>query len=175
VLSDLPQLHSLYDEAEETLDGIERMVRAAEAELCVCLRESTPPSADLVLAIATCKVRAVENSIALTFRLKQEVGSFALMADAGFKHLDFLQCAKFAEGDSRILMQKMARDRLKQFGAGETTDFTEAEAGLCQAIAAAMAAGDDKHAAWNRCWREVYDLADAVMDNVQQRYTIAAA
>jgi hypothetical protein len=52
----------------------------------------------LVLAIATCKVRAVETSIALTFRLKQEVGSFALMSDAGFRHLDFLQCCKFAEG-----------------------------------------------------------------------------
>jgi len=55
----------------------------------------------------------VETSIDLCFRLKQEVGSFALMDDAGFKHMDFLQCCKFAEGDSRILMQKMARDRLK--------------------------------------------------------------
>ena len=27
--------------------------------------------------------------------------------------MDFLQCCKFAEGDSRILMQKMARDKLK--------------------------------------------------------------
>ena len=63
--------------------------------------------------LALVQVRAVETSIDLCFRLKQEVGSFALMDDAGFKHMDFLQCCKFAEGDSRILMQKMARDRLK--------------------------------------------------------------
>ena len=58
--------------------------------------------------------QAVESSIDLCFRLKQEVGSFALMDDAGFKHMDFLQCCKFAEGDSRILMQKLARDTMKR-------------------------------------------------------------
>ena len=35
------------------------------------------------------------------------------MGDSGFVHLDFLNCCKFAEGDSRILMQKMARDRFR--------------------------------------------------------------
>jgi hypothetical protein len=37
------------------------------------------------------------------------------MANTGFDQSDFLQCCKFAEGDSRILMQKMARDRYKLF------------------------------------------------------------
>ena len=37
------------------------------------------------------------------------------MGSSGFAHLDFLSCCKFAEGDSRVLMQKMARDRLRQF------------------------------------------------------------
>ena len=31
------------------------------------------------------------------------------MGSSGFVHLDFLQCCKFAEGDSRVLMLKMAR------------------------------------------------------------------
>ena len=31
------------------------------------------------------------------------------MGSSGFKHLDFLNCCKFAEGDSRVLMQKMVR------------------------------------------------------------------
>ena len=31
----------------------------------------------------------------------------------GFEKLDYLQCCKFAEGDSRILMQKLTRDRLQ--------------------------------------------------------------
>ena len=35
------------------------------------------------------------------------------MAGTGFEHTDFLQCCKFAEGDSRILMMKVARDRVK--------------------------------------------------------------
>lgn len=173
MLSNIPQLASLYDEADETLAGLERFVAAAEADLCICLRESTPPPADLVLAIATCKVRAVETSIDLTFRLKQEVGSFALMADAGFRHLDFLQCAKFAEGDSRILMQKMARDRLKQYGSTQD-GFSSAELELCDKISQDMAAeitrSGDRQAAWNSSWRDIYALADAVMNNVQATY-----
>jgi acyl-CoA oxidase len=35
------------------------------------------------------------------------------MAGTGFEHTDFLQCCKFAEGDSRILMMKVARDRVR--------------------------------------------------------------
>ena len=37
------------------------------------------------------------------------------MAGSGFEQMDFLQCCKFAEGDSRILMLKMARYRLRAF------------------------------------------------------------
>lgn len=37
------------------------------------------------------------------------------MAGSGFEQMDFLQCCKFAEGDSRILMLKMARDRLSVY------------------------------------------------------------
>jgi acyl-CoA oxidase len=65
-----------------------------------------------VEAIAVGKVRAVEDSIRLVHALKNEVGSYALMRDSGFGQSDFLQCCKFAEGDSRILMQKMSRDRM---------------------------------------------------------------
>lgn len=44
------------------------------------------------------------------------------MDKTGFEHVDFLQCCKFAEGDSRILGQKMARDTMKKFQAGEVKD-----------------------------------------------------
>ena len=40
---------------------------------------------------ALLEVRAVEASIDDCWRLKQEVGSFAFLAEAGFAHLDFLQ------------------------------------------------------------------------------------
>ena len=35
------------------------------------------------------------------------------MADSGFEALDTMQIAKFAEGESFVLMQKIARDRVK--------------------------------------------------------------
>ena len=57
----------------------------------------------------------MEESISLTHQLRNEVGSYALMKDSGFSQTDFLQCCKFAEGDSRILMQKMARDRIRLY------------------------------------------------------------
>lgn len=57
----------------------------------------------------------MEESISLVHQLRNEVGSYALMAESGFGQADFLQCCKFAEGDSRILMQKMARDRMRVY------------------------------------------------------------
>lgn len=109
----------------------------------------------------------------MCFRLKQEVGSFALMADSGHGNMDFLQACKFAEGDSRILMQKMARDRLKEFASGTGDDFTDDEKQLCGQLGAIMAAaaaktGLDKQQAWDNEWRTVYDLADAVIHRVQK-------
>jgi len=41
--------------------------------------------------------------------------------------LDFLQCCKFAEGDSRILMQKMTRDALKAHGKGKVALLPQAK------------------------------------------------
>ena len=110
----------------------------------------------------------------MCFRLKQEVGSFALMADSGHGNMDFLQACKFAEGDSRILMQKMARDRLKEFAAtgdGTGGDFSPDETRLCAQLGANMAAaakaGMDKQEAWDNQWRTVYELAEAVIERVQ--------
>jgi hypothetical protein len=33
------------------------------------------------------------------------------MADSGYAHNTILLCCKFAEGDARILLQKITRDR----------------------------------------------------------------
>lgn len=46
--------------------------------------------------------------------LHEQVGSYALMHGTGFELMDMLLCCKFAEGDSRILQMKLARDRLKR-------------------------------------------------------------
>lgn len=114
ILSNVPQLAALYERADRDLTEMDEFVGEIESRLCECLSESRIPSAELVEAIAVCKIRGVALAIELCFKLQQEVGSFALLAGAGFEHLDMLLCCKFAEGDERILMQKMARDRLKQ-------------------------------------------------------------
>uniref|UniRef100_A0A7R9XVE0 Uncharacterized protein n=1 Tax=Prasinoderma coloniale TaxID=156133 RepID=A0A7R9XVE0_9VIRI len=77
---------------------------------------------------------------------------------------------KFSEGDSRILSQKMARDRMTDFAKGRTPagGSSEAEEVLCAQLAAALAAAEGgrggRAAAWNASWRTVYRLADAIQD-----------
>lgn len=58
----------------------------------------------------------------------------------GFEQADFLQCCKFAEGDSRILMLKMARDRLRVAQkSGPVGGAQTEEDELCAAIEASLA------------------------------------
>jgi hypothetical protein len=112
----------------------------------------------LAQAIAVGKVKAVEGAIALCFALKQEVGSYALMAGSGFEQMDFLQCCKFAEGDSRILMQKMARDivRAKRGeGAGETKALAELQ----------VCVGTARASVCKRCMRFEYTLITFGMES----------
>merc|ERR1719210_2578323 len=101
---------------------------------------------------------------------------------SGFLYSDILQCAKFAEGDSRVLMQKMSRDRLKQFQKGGLAEMVgrlsfdqsrRAEAALCLQIGRALSAAQPKGpaaslAAWNSMWREVYALAELICDRHQK-------
>merc|ERR1711904_212804 len=123
-----------------------------ERQLCECLACDTVPEDSLVQAIASAKVKCIELAIELCWRLKQEVGSYALMSGTGFEQLDYLQCCKFAEGDSRVLMQKMARDRVKAFQKGY--HGAEDEALIVEAMLRDGDSGD---------WTAPYRLADAVI------------
>lgn len=161
-LSNIPQLKALYREADAELSRVELFVDRCEAALTKCLCEGTMPQKELVEAIACAKVKSMETSIALCFKLKQEVGSFALMAGKGFERMDFLQCLKFAEGDSRILMQKLARDRMARFKR-DPSDGTADEVALCKELTTAIASGDPN--AWDEQWKLVYNLAEAVIRN----------
>ena len=69
--------------------------------------------------------QAIDVSIETCHRLQQELGSFALMEGSGFEHIDMLQCCKFAEGDSRILMQKITRDKVGDSLLAAHTNGTE--------------------------------------------------
>ena len=174
VLSDIPQLKSLYQEAEEKGDELDRFVKICEEKLNSCLQEDILPTTELTEAIAVAKIRAVEESIELCFRLKQEVGSYALMSGAGFEQMDFLQCCKFAEGDSRILMLKMSRDRLRSYQKnGPSGD--EDEDALCLDILTNVEQhvktnGGDKQAAFDAEWEKFYKLASLVMARISRQF-----
>lgn len=180
-LSSIPQLKSLYNEAEIKASEVEAFVTNCEVELTKALKSGSLPSLELVEAIAVAKVKAVEEAISLTHRLKNEVGSYALMANTGFDQSDFLQCCKFAEGDSRILMQKMARDRVRQYSKGvvvqpahsTTTTAGDVETQLCKQLHDAMEVAstqEDKLRAWDENWLQVYELADEIMSRTMKSF-----
>lgn len=172
-LGEIPQLRSLYAEASDTMGKLDHFLTNVENTLAKVLVEDGIPDINLVQAIAVGKVQAVETAIALCFRLKQEVGSYALMGGTGFEHLDFLQCCKFAEGDSRILMQKMSRDTMKLFSKNKHTEASEAELAACTALATAMKRGGKN--AWNDNWQMVYELAALVQQRVMKAWTATGA
>jgi acyl-CoA oxidase len=174
-LSKIPQLSALYAEADQKLGRLFAFMDSVEDELgdhlrCGPLGRAQGPSGgqggsdltpmELVNAIAAAKVKCIETTIDLCFRLKQEVGSYALMDGSGFEKLDYLQCCKFAEGDSRILMQKIARDRLSMFKKGP--EGTEEEVALCTEIG--MAVMTKGYKGWEDSWEQVYALAAAVIE-----------
>lgn len=161
-LSTVPQLNVLYGEAEREMQRVEKLRDAVTTQLCECLRADKLPSPQLVEMIAAFKVKAIETSISLCFRLKQELGSYALMGGTGFEKMDYLQCCKFAEGDSRILMQKLSRDRLQAFQ--KKQEGTEAEYKACMELGQKLMTGGKK--AWNENWKLVYGLADLVIERV---------
>jgi len=151
-LTQVPQLQHLYMRADETLQKLEGFVTNCEKQLSDCLQKDEIPSVALQEAIASAKILASETSIDLCFRLKQDVGSHALMGDTGFEQMDFLQACKFAEGDSRILMQKLARDRVRV----TTSLGSSEEQQLAKELQDAMKGGAK---AWDANFEKVYDLA----------------
>jgi len=171
-LSNVPHIKALYARAEQEFAKVDQFVGNCEKHLNSCLRESKVPPVELMDAIAVAKVKGVETSIQLCFALKQEVGSYALMDGMGFEQSDFLQCCKFAEGDSRILMQKMARDRMRSLGKGGATPSDE-EARIGKELQEAMAKGGKT--AWDDNFEKVFALAEAVMDRTMKQWAPAAS
>jgi len=177
VLSEIPQLKAIFKENEEKASALEAFVGKCETQLSAHLKEDTLPGLDLVNAIAVAKVKAVEESIELCHRLQNEVGSYALMGGTGFEQKDFLTCCKFAEGDSRILMQKMARDRLKFFEKkqaalppAEWDAETKETAALGAKILADVKSHGDKQRAWDDNWKEIYALSETIMKNTMASF-----
>ena len=114
----------------------------------------------------------------MTHRLRQEVGSYALMQGTGFEHTDFLQCCKFAEGDSRVLMMKMARDRVIKIarngnknGAAAALDSSSqreasAVAKLALALQNSAGKGSSQAEAWDEASELAYQLAEIAIEDI---------
>jgi len=174
-LSQMPQVRHVLDESYKEIDSMIAFTAGVEVRLNECLRNGTIPDADLVEAIGVCKIRCIDVAIQRVHALRMEVGSYALMHDTGFELVDMLLCCKFAEGDSRILQQKIARDRLKRVQKGGLAgnlsdmvsgDFAETLAALKLGQKLAPAGRDFNKLAdlMDENWSEIYDLADMVCD-----------
>eukprot|EP00941_MAST-03F_sp_MAST-3F-sp1_P000497 g497.t1 len=172
-LSKMPQLRSVIDESYRQLDEMIAFTAGVEERLNDCLRSGKIPDDDLVDAIAVCKIRCIDVATQRVHALRQEVGSYALMWGTGFELVDMFLCCKFAEGDSRILQQKLTRDRLLQLKRGglssvfsETLNGNGKEALAAASLAQKLApAGKDRGklaAAMDANFREIYELADLI-------------
>ncbi|CAB9507176.1 Peroxisomal acyl-coenzyme A oxidase 3 [Seminavis robusta] len=185
VLSDIPHINALYEKAHSEAAELDAFVGECERRLCDCLRNNKLPSLDLVEAIACAKVKCVEGSIRACHQLQQDVGSYALMGGTGFENIDFLTCCKFAEGDSRILQQKMSRDRMKRFqNQDDTPEGVEPQDWATENQACAdlqdkmlhimTTENVDKHMAWDRCFEEVYELSEVIMARTMKSFMAKA-
>jgi acyl-CoA oxidase len=167
----VPQIKAIFKKADYELSRLFQFMLEIEKELCNCISKNDVPPVSLQEKIAvgiydtySGKVKCIESSIELCHSLKQEVGSYALMAGTGFEQMDFITCCKFAEGDSRILMQKMARDLMIRGPSNELEKKALNE--LKMALAKEMKSGKSKKEAWDDCYQLVYSLADAHMEGV---------
>jgi alkylation response protein AidB-like acyl-CoA dehydrogenase len=172
-LSSIPQLTKIFSDEEDKFARISEFVSMCEDQLNHCLRMNEIPDRQLQEAIAVAKVRAVEESIDMCFRLKQEVGSFALMVGSGFDQMDFLQCCKFAEGDSRILMLKMARDCMSLHQKTGVTVEKEAESKedkICQQLASLSTLDVSEEHKLMKQHLAMTELAHLNMDRIMESY-----
>lgn len=167
-LTSVPQLNALYKHADTQLQRLDAFLAECERHLSTHLQNETVPPIQLQDAIACAKIAASETSIDLCFRLKQDVGSFALMDGKGFSQLDFLQACKFAEGDSRILMQKLARDRVK----ASKQQGSDSEIALAAELKGIAGQGPR---AWDENYEKVYGLAWLIVTRLIDEFTPGAA
>ena len=159
----MPQLRAVLDESYKELDEMMASTAGVEDRLNRCLREGTIPDADLVDAIAVCKIRCIDVAVQRVHKLRLEVGSYALMHGTGYELVDIFLCCKFAEGDSRILRQKLAQNRLKAVAKGGMGAAVTREALLL--TSKRKPAGRDLKklaVAMDKNWKDNYALSERI-------------
>ena len=83
--------------------------------------------------------------------------------------MDFLQCCKFAEGESRILMQKMARDSFRSYQKDKALPDRVSAAAETLGKSLQSTGISDPAQAWDDCWTDVYDLAKACITETLEK------
>ena len=111
----IPHIQEIFNNNQINYELCDRFVKMCEIKLTKYLRSRQLPNEELINDIAIAKIKCVEDSIKHVNTLQNEIGSYALMYESGFGERDFLTCCKFAEGDTRILMQKIAREQMKKY------------------------------------------------------------
>lgn len=155
LLSDVPQIKNIFEENKKNQIICDNYVSKCENKLCLNLKLNKLPSKELIDAIAIAKIKCVEDSISFVHSLQNEIGSYALMQDSGFGNRDFLTCCKFAEGDTRILMQKLVRDFIKGYTINSSNDRLDT---ICKKIIS------DGPTLWDNNFKLVYELAQIIID-----------
>ena len=195
----MPQLRAVFDESYAALDEMSGFTAGVERRLNACLRAGAIPGEDLVDAIAVAKIRCIDVALERAHALRKEVrgrpswvypshpcqreptrpstqvGSYALMHTTGFELVDMLLCCKFAEGDTRILQQKLTRDRLRRLQKGGVSAVLSgmlssergevlAALGLARKLQPAGRDAEKLGQAMDENWREIYALADMIAE-----------
>tara|TARA_Y100000389_G_scaffold204260_1_gene255931 strand:- start:3908 stop:5254 length:1347 start_codon:yes stop_codon:yes gene_type:complete len=111
----VPHIQETFKNNQINYEVCDRFVKLCENKLNKYLRSKKLPNEELINDIAIAKIKCVEDSIKHVNTLQNEIGSYALMYESGFGERDFLTCCKFAEGDTRILMQKIAREQIRKY------------------------------------------------------------
>jgi len=174
-LSEVPHIAAIFAEGFEQLSTLQRYNFKIEELMIPVLKNREIPSAQLVEQIAVAKVKSVQTAITLTDKLARELGSYALMYESGLGTTHWLLMCQFAEGDTRILQQKLARDSMKKFKAtswkdtgkeivfGTSAEQQEMKVRFQLSHALSSAAGpEDAGRLWNENYALVYELAETV-------------
>lgn len=114
-LAELPVMRDTLEEIGAVMTVLRHFTKSIEDSF---IADDTI-SSQLVHRIACGKIESVNFCIDAILELKARVGSLSLQSNGPFgSQTDILYVYRFAEGDSSILRQKMARDRLKKIVTG---------------------------------------------------------
>jgi len=112
-LAELPHIRDKLIDVKKNVSEIIKFNNYVRSRLVNYMKTKQPVPADLIELISITKIASTEISTNESLHFRQLVGSQALMKSSGLgSNLDVMYCSQFAEGDNKILKQKITRDWL---------------------------------------------------------------